>query len=138
MDDTASDKVIQSLNETVLCTLRPSNIHGIGVFTIRDVKKGELMYCKEYVRTPLKIPTSRLKEIREEVRKIILERWPTIEKGGHFLSPNEDTRLISFMNHQSKPNYDKYTDKAKEDIPRHTEVTEDYGEFALPSFNGGK
>ena len=35
------DQQIAELNEEIRCHLKPSSIHGIGVFALRDIKKGE-------------------------------------------------------------------------------------------------
>ena len=114
------------LNGTVWATIRPSKIHGVGVFASRDIKKGQVMSLSggsgEWIRTDLK-------EVVPEVRKLILQRWP-IEKDGHpYLSPNDDALLISFVNHSREPNYNKWTDVALCDIKSNEEITEDYGDY---------
>lgn len=116
----------KELNETVWCTLRPSPIHGIGVFAIRDIKQGQKLYCHggtgEWIRTELS-------QVQPEVRKLILQRW-SIEKDGHpYLSPNDDAYLICFLNHSDDPNYNKFTDAAMCDIAKDSEILEDYGEY---------
>lgn len=117
---------ISILNSTVKCTLRPSPLHGIGVFAIRDIKKGEKLYCHSMERKLLK-DDNNLAGIRPEVRELILQRWPMIYKGSAFLSPNDDARLISFMNDGGKDsNYAIRTDTATKDIGKGEEVLEDY------------
>lgn len=37
---TAKQKLLQNLNQ-VYCRLMPSKIHGVGVFAIKDIVKGE-------------------------------------------------------------------------------------------------
>ena len=56
----------------------------------------------------------------------VSQRWPLSENGFPFQSPNDDARLLCFMNHSDKPNYDKYTDTALKDIAKGQEITEDY------------
>ena len=123
------EQQIAELNETVKCTLKPSLIDGIGVFAILDIKQGEKLYCKEGLRQPMSVPFKRFMEIRPEVREIILSRYPLVKKGSLFLSPNDDARLISFLNHDSNPNYDPFSDCAIRDIEKNEEVTEDYGKL---------
>ena len=39
------EEQIAELNEEVKCHIAPSPIHGIGVFTLCDVTRGEKLYC---------------------------------------------------------------------------------------------
>lgn len=123
------DQLIQNLNETVRCKLAPSDIHGVGVFAIRDIEKGERLYCQEGQQVPIYVPYKRFREIRPEVREIILSRYPLVRfTNTHFLSPNDDARLISFMNDgKNDSNYDPHTDTALRDIKEGEEITENYG-----------
>jgi len=122
--------IIEQLNEEVKCTLAPSKIHGVGVFALRDIKKGEQMYCFGQERQWIHIPYGQFHKLRPELRDLIKGRWPTIEKSAPFLHPNSEVWLISFMNHGDKPNYDKYNDCATQDIKKGEEITEQYGEYA--------
>ena len=114
------------LNEQVKLTLAPSPIHGIGVFAIRHIKEGEKMYCRGLPNDRW-IKLDSLKDLRPEVRKLILQRWPLAKEGGIFQSPHDDARLLSFMNHSNTPNYNKVNDTALRDIREGEEITEDYG-----------
>lgn len=111
-------------NDLLKCTLAPSKIHGIGVFAIVDIKKGEKMYCgtlpfNEFVGLP--------EQLLPEVRELIIQRWPVALDHKPFRI--DDVRLISFMNHSDTPNYDKHNDVAFVDIKKGEEVTEDYGKY---------
>lgn len=112
------------LNKQVKCKLAPSKIHGVGVFAIRDIRKGEKMYCKGSPNA--KKYQGDISVLRPEIRELILQRWTTADKDFPFLSPNDDARLISFMNHSDTPNYDKYNDIALKEIKRGEEITEKY------------
>lgn len=114
---------IKELNEEVKCTLAPSKIHGIGVFALRDIKKDEKLYCAPLEYKVYEIPYKELDNLRPEIRKIIIERWPAVVSDVMFESPN-NVGLMSFMNHSDTPNSDK--DIATRDIKRGEEVTEDY------------
>jgi hypothetical protein len=67
--------------------------------------------------------------VREEVRRLIIQRWPRAAHQGPFLSPNNDARLVSFMNHSDEPNYDPKTDLALRDIAKGEEIFEDYAQY---------
>ena len=115
------------LNNTVWATIKPSSLHGVGVFAIRDIKQGQRIHCDggtgEWIRTDMD-------KLVPEVRKLIEQRWPIERDGEPFLCPNDDALLISFMNHSKKgANYNKFTDTAICDIPKDSEILEDYGEY---------
>lgn len=119
------------LCNTVKCTLKPSKVHGIGVFTLRDIKKGERLWCRADVRPQWHtISFANLSKFFDkthpEIKQLILDRWPAVVNGSQFLSPNYDARLVSFMNHSATPNYDPATDTALKDIKAGKEVFEDY------------
>lgn len=120
------------LRQTVKCRIAPSAVHGVGVVTIRDVAKGEQLFCALTVKpTWYTISFANLKKYLnfgdfEAIYQLILDRWPQVVNGAPFLSPNYDARLTSFMNHSDTPNYDPVTDLALADIKAGEEVFEDY------------
>lgn len=69
------------------------------------------------------IPYGSFGKLFPEVKKIILERWPSVVNGSSFIYP--DARLVSFMNH-GLANYDPMTDTALHDIIKGDEILEDY------------
>ena len=127
--DITVDEQISKLNSEVKCRLAPSKIHGVGVFAIRNVKKGEKLYCQSEQREWMTVPFLRFGEIGSVVKDLILDRWPKVKDGGVFLSPNDDARLVSFMNHCEAPNYDSHKDEALFDILKGEEVVEDYNKL---------
>lgn len=118
------DAAIRMVNDVVSVRLAPSDIHGIGVFAIRDIKKGERLYV-DAMPEMLDIPYKRFKDIREEVREVILERFPRVATtNSHFLAP--DTLMQIYMNHSDNPNYSNKDGKALRKIKKGEEVTENY------------
>jgi SET domain-containing protein len=130
-DSTANFDTVEYLNSTVFCALRPSPIHGIGVFAIRNIPKGTTL-----TDHTLECPNQQLYGLDEddfarlhpEIRSLILSRLifeadaPLI-----FLSPNTDAILRGFMNHSDTPNSDGAI--ALRDIAAGEEVTENYKAF---------
>ena len=116
------DEEINELNSTVKVRLAPSKTHGIGVFALVDLKKGDKLHCfPEWYKKGLKwysVPYGSLSKLFPEIRQLVLERWPSIINGSHFLSPNDMSWLITFMNHSNDPNYDSRTDTATKDIKK--------------------
>lgn len=125
------ERQIYELNATVKCKLAPSKIHGIGVFAIRDIQKGERLYVRPdasqspELRVWYKVPFGSFGKLFPEVRELILDRWPSVVNGGLFTSPNEQWPVL-WMNHSDDPNYESKTDSALRDIRKGEEITEDY------------
>jgi hypothetical protein len=116
-----ADEQVMELVRTVKCRLGPSKVHGVGVITLRDIKKGEQLHCANRVKPILYTVTftelkQKLQDTHPEILQLILERWPRIVNGEAFISPNYDARLTSFMNRSDTPNYDPVTDLALADI----------------------
>ena len=114
---------IALLNERVLTRIAPSKVQGVGVFAMRDIPKGTVLYA-DSVPHVYKLEYRNFKKLREEVRELLLERWPQVVNGSNFLYP--DMRIKAFMNHSDDPNYDNRTDTVIKDIQKGEEVFEDY------------
>lgn len=116
---------IKHLNTVVRTYLAPSKIHGVGVFALQDVKKGEPLFADMGPKF-YKIPYEQFDKIRPEVAEQILGRWPQVVNGEGFAYP--DTRVVAFMNHGKgeHANYDAYNDRALRDIKKNEEILEDY------------
>ena len=117
------ENAINLLNEICKVKIAPSKIHGVGLVAMRDLKKGEKLNL-DAVFQYLDIPYKRFKDLRPEIREHILERWPLITKGSHFVYP--DARLQAYCNHSDYPNYDNKTDQTLTKIYAGEEITENY------------
>lgn len=114
---------ITLLNDVVCIKLAPSPIHGVGVFAMRDLKKGDKLYA-DSIPHQFDLPFKKLGELNKEVREIILGHFPLIVSGSHFMFPV--TKFSAFLNHSEDPNYDAKNDVALRAIKKGEEVTEDY------------
>lgn len=114
---------INLLNDIVKIKLAPSEIHGIGVFAMRDMKKGEKLNA-DAIPHAFDIPYKEFKKLRPEVAEQVLSHWPLVAKGSHFLYPV--TKMTSFMNHSDKFNYDSKEDKLVRAVKKGEEITENY------------
>lgn len=126
----SQDIQFDELCRTVKCRLAPSEVHGVGVVTIRSVKKGEQLFVRpigppRWYTLPY-ASLSKFDRVRPEIKELILDRWPSVINGSEFLSPNNELRLVSYVNHSYEPNYDPAQDVALRDIEKGEEVTEDY------------
>ena len=118
---------VNELNSIVRAKLAPSKIHGIGVFAIRNIYKGEKCYLTPPTRPKFyTIPYGSINKLFPEVKELILERWPSLINGSHILCPNDMVFLITYLNHADDYNYDVGTDKALKNIKKGEEITQNY------------
>jgi SET domain-containing protein len=117
------ERQIAELNTYVKTRLGVSEIHGIGVFALRDIEKGEQLYTDMMTKL-YNLPYAEFDKLRPEIIDQLLQRWPQIINGSAFAYP--DTRVVAFMNHSEKPNYDAVSDVALKNIKAGDEITEDY------------
>lgn len=123
------------LNSSVWATLKPSPIHGVGVFAIRDIPKGRRItdYSVHDIRNPIvcELTEQEFDEVHPAVRALILDRTVFPYRGDsvvfRFYSPNSEQTLTSFMNHSDTPNSDGVI--ALRDILEGEEVTENFREL---------
>lgn len=116
-------QAIEMVNGVLKVRIASSKVHGVGVFAIRDIKKGERLYA-DAMPNMLDIPYSRFKEINPEIQEIILEHFPRVIDGSQFTVP--DTLMQLYMNHADIPNYNNQNDKALRKIKEGEEVFECY------------
>lgn len=117
------DETIAILNSLVKVRIAPSEIHGVGIFAVRDITKGQKLYADMFPQA-YRVPYGSFGKLFPEIRQLLLERWPQIVNGSAFMWP--DTRIQAYMNHSTKPNYDAIKDIILKDIKAGEEVTEDY------------
>lgn len=118
--------VSELINRDVWATIAPSKIHGVGIFSIRDIPKGTYILggsnLKDFKFT---ITDEEFMDILEPIRNIILDR--TIFYKGDMISfkhPNSLINLQCFINHSDKPNSNG--ECALVDIKSGEEITEDF------------
>jgi SET domain-containing protein len=120
---------IDWLNMAVKVYLAPSKIHGVGVFALRDLQKGEQLYA-DYTPKVFTLTYSDLKKVDQPIRDLILGQWPQIINGSHFAYPT--TRIQAYINHADKPSYDAQNDTLFKDVKKGEEITENYR--AIPNY----
>jgi|SRR3990167_428285 len=120
------EQIINEINSIAKATLGVSKIHGIGVMALADIYRGDTIYADRIPKI-YSIPYGSLNKLFPEVKEEILKTWPNVINGSSFIYPN--SRLLSYMNHSSDPtkiNYDALTDRAIINIPKGSEIFEDY------------
>jgi hypothetical protein len=116
-------EAVKFLNKIATTKIAPSPIHGVGIFALRNLKKGEVLEV-DAIPHAFDIPYTMLGELRPEVREIVLSHWPAIATGSHFFYPV--TRMVAYMNHSDDPNFDASTGKVLKAVKKGEEITEDY------------
>lgn len=111
------------LNDIVKIKLAPSKIHGIGVFAMRDIKKGEKLYT-DTIPHQFDLPYEKFNKLNKEIKNTLLGHFPLITEGSHFMYPV--TKFSAYLNHSDTPNYDAVNDVALTSIKQDEEITEDY------------
>lgn len=133
-------KIAEHLNKTVFAKLGVSPIHGVGVFAIRDIPKGQIVtdYSYQFHRPEDGLPVweiseSEFDEVLPEIQALILDRYAFDEaqQGSllKFMSPNYDQNLQSFMNHSDEPNVNELV--AVRDIKKGEEITENFRDLFI-------
>lgn len=117
------NETVVLLNTLIRVKIAPSEIHGVGVFAMRDIPKNTKLYA-EMTPQVFKLPYEDMDNLFPEIKQMLLERWPQIINGSAFAFPTE--RIQAYMNHSEEPNYDAVNDIMLKDIERGEEVTEDY------------
>lgn len=109
--------------------LKPSSIHGLGVFVVGRIKKGTAVYQHSSRLDLILTATDFIKlDTRDQ---ILIMHYGGIDKRlARYRLPYDDLR---FLNHSEKPNlaYDEATDQiiALRDIVSGEELTQDYRDF---------
>lgn len=116
------DEQIKYLNDSIWCWLAPSKIHGVGVFAIRDIPQGQLIW--RWQIPTFEIPRNRFNEIDPAIMKIIFDSHTFSEHQTRFWNPNNMIMLVTFMNHSENPNTKENI--ALRDIQKGEEITINY------------
>ena len=114
---------IGRLNAYVLTRIAASPIHGVGLFAIQDIKKGQKLFM-DIMPVVFNLPYKKFGKLNEGIGELLLSQWPQIVNGSVFAYPT--TRLQAYLNHSSEANYDAVNDVALREILIGEEITEDY------------
>jgi hypothetical protein len=117
------DEVVYHLNNNILTELRPSGIHGIGVFAIMDIPKNTYIFKKWLNGTGIyRIPKNRLSETPEPVLKLI---------NMNFIDDDDNNKLVrlyeglNYLFHSPSFCNSSYPDKEKQNVDNFGKVLRD-------------
>ncbi len=107
-----SDKsVLDRLRSRVFCRLRPSKIHGIGVFAIKDIPSGICPWSTANHHIPQDVTTLIRPEELDTLDEAVLQAlydYNLKSSYGLFISPHEldVLHITQFLNYSEDPNLD--------------------------------
>lgn len=101
-------QLIKDLEENVCCRIKPSPVHGVGVFAIRDIPKGTDPFGGLRNTRWKKIPLHRIRANRKipHAVKELVESFYAVESGMLYF-PNHSLNAVDisfFLNHSDPPN----------------------------------
>jgi len=128
-------RTFERLRDQVYCRLQPSDIHGIGVFAIKDIPLGVCPWSTpnhHYSGGTVKLPINELNKLSDDTREMLLD-YNLLSKSGVFIHPKELEvfHMTQFLNGSKDPNLelDPLTDtifKTIKEIKKGEELTVDY------------
>jgi len=123
-------ELLADLKETYIM-LKPSPVHGIGVFAIRDIPKGcRTMFSKDNGEW-VKVPIADI-EALPEASKELVETYCLYDEE-HYYVPDYGFKkmdMVNYLNHSAQPNVQSVNDgeffEAITDIPAGQELLVNY------------
>jgi len=127
-------QLLRNLFEQTYCRLRPSPIHGVGVFAIRDIPAGIDPFEGCFRGRSIRLSEAELEGLHTEVRAIVddffVTRWGWIWAGSR--GPNA-IDIQYYLNHSERPNMLARDEGSwfvtARDISAGEELTVDYATF---------
>jgi len=128
------EELLKELSQETYVALKPSAVHGIGVFAITDIPKGCRNLFSKNVGDWIKLPISDVEKLPEHSRSLI-ETYCLYDEEQYFV-PDYGFKvmdLVNYLNHSSVPNVISVNDgeyfEALVDIPAGTELMINYGDI---------
>ena len=102
------DALIENLRKQTFCRLAPSDIHGIGVFAIKDIPKGTEVFqlCNDAFENIIELTDEYVESLDESVTKYIQDIFIR-ESTGLWALPEcglNSLNISFFLNHCNRPN----------------------------------
>lgn len=100
------DNLIHELTYDTYVKLKPSNIHGVGVFAIKDIPENVNPFGTEPLEDWIQLEKEQFNILPEEIKNLI-ETYCTKEEGKYWV-PKYGFKgrwgIASFLNHSNNPN----------------------------------
>ncbi|HEX2848803.1 MAG TPA: SET domain-containing protein [Chitinophagaceae bacterium] len=128
------DELLHELSQETYAALKPSAVHGIGVFAIRDIPKGCRTIFSRNVGEWVKLPVAEVEKLPEHSRSLI-ETYCLYDETDYYV-PDYGFKvmdIVNYLNHSSDPNIISVNDgeyfEAVKDIPAGEELFVNYGKI---------
>lgn len=129
------DELLKELREENYVMLKPSAVHGIGVFAMRDIPKGCRTIFSKETGGWVKLSFDEVENLPAHSRNLI-ETYCLYDET-HYFVPDYGFKLMDlalYLNHSSTPNIASVNEgeafEALRDIPAGEELLVDYGTIA--------
>jgi SET domain-containing protein len=129
------EQLLQELSHETYVALKPSAVHGIGVFAIVDIPKGCRKIFSKGVGEWVKLPIADVEKLPGHSRSLI-ETYCLYDED-HYYVPDYGFKvmdIVNYLNHSSAPNIASVNEgedfEAMVDIPAGTELLVDYTRLA--------
>lgn len=130
----SKEELLKELSEETFVALKPSAVHGIGVFAITDIPKGCRDLFSKNAGNWIKLPIADVEKLPAHSRSLI-ETYCLYDEENYFV-PDYGFKvmdLVNYLNHSSTPNIISVNDgeyfEAIADIPAGNELLINYGEI---------
>lgn len=128
------NELLHQLSADTWVALKPSPIHGIGVFAIRDIPQGCRTIFSQAMGEWVRLSFAEVEALPDHSRMLI-ETYCLYDDKDYFVPANgfKQMDLALYLNHSNTPNVRSVNDgeffEAIEEIPVGTELLVDYGEI---------
>jgi SET domain-containing protein len=125
-------ELLRELSQETYAALKPSTVHGIGVFAIRDIPKGCKDIFSKNVGEWIKLPIVEVEKLPEHSR-LMIETYCVYDEQDYYV-PDYGFKvvdMVNYLNHSSDPNVISVNDgeyfEAIKDISAGSELFVNYG-----------
>jgi SET domain-containing protein len=126
------EELLQELSQDIYVALKPSALHGIGVFAIRDIPKGCRNIFSRHPGEWIKLPIRDVENLPEHSRNLV-ETY-CLYDDHHYYVPDYGFKIMDmvlYLNHSSSPNVQSINDgeffEAIREIKAGEELLVNYG-----------
>ena len=128
------EELLKELSEETFITLKPSPVHGIGVFALRDIPKGCKTLFSRNVGEWIRVPISDIDQLPDQTRNMV-ETYCLYDET-HYYLPDYGFKvmdMVNYLNHSSSPNVISVNDgeyfESIREIKEGEELLVNYGEI---------